>query len=171
MSPSVETYRGFVYPWVIDHVGHMNVQSYTARFDEATWQFLGHLGVSPPSLKRQERGFAALEQRTQYKREVFCGSLVHVTTELAAVGRSTLRFVHRMFDSETGAEVAVMELVAVHIDTARRRSVALPEAMVTKANELITKTEPSQTEPIEADLVGSCEVGSSLGVGSCVVGS
>ena len=146
MSPSVETYRGFVYPWVIDHVGHMNVQSYTARFDEATWQFLGHLGVSPASLKRQERGFAALEQRTQYKREVFCGSLVHVTTELAAVGRSVLRFVHRMFDSETGAEVAVMELVAVHLDTTSRRSVPLPESVVARANELIATTEPIEAE-------------------------
>ena len=37
MYRSVETYRGFVYPWVIDHVGHMNVQSFTAKFDEANW--------------------------------------------------------------------------------------------------------------------------------------
>jgi hypothetical protein len=44
MSHEFETYRGFIYPWVIDHVGQMNVQSYTARFDEASWHFLAHLG-------------------------------------------------------------------------------------------------------------------------------
>ena len=44
MYRSIETYRGVVYPWSIDHVGHMNVASYTARFDEATWHFLGELG-------------------------------------------------------------------------------------------------------------------------------
>ena len=39
MYTPIETQRGVVYPWVIDHVGHMNVQFYTARFDEASWQF------------------------------------------------------------------------------------------------------------------------------------
>lgn len=43
---AVETYRGVVYPWVIDHVGHVNVQSYVARFDEASWQFLTRVTVA-----------------------------------------------------------------------------------------------------------------------------
>ena len=75
MYISIETYRGFVYPSVIDHVGHMNVQSYTARFDEATWQFLAHLGLTPSFLKRNARGAVAVDQHTQYKREVLAGSL------------------------------------------------------------------------------------------------
>ena len=45
MYAAIETYRGFVYPSAIDHIGHMTVQSYTARFDEATWQFLAQLGL------------------------------------------------------------------------------------------------------------------------------
>lgn len=36
MSTLIKSCRGFVYPWQMDHVGHMNVQFYTARFDEAT---------------------------------------------------------------------------------------------------------------------------------------
>ena len=67
MYRSIETYRGVVYPWSVDHVGHMNVQFYTARFDEASWQLLGHLGT-----------------------------LLHVTTELLEVGRRSVRFIHRM---------------------------------------------------------------------------
>jgi acyl-CoA thioester hydrolase len=31
------TYRGVVYPWHCDHMGHMNVMWYVGRFDEATW--------------------------------------------------------------------------------------------------------------------------------------
>ena len=30
----VETYRGAVYPWHCDHVGHMNVMWYVGKFDE-----------------------------------------------------------------------------------------------------------------------------------------
>ena len=31
------TYRGVVYPWDCDHMGHMNVMRYVGKFDEATW--------------------------------------------------------------------------------------------------------------------------------------
>ena len=64
-----------MYPWVIDHVGHMNVQSYTARFDEASWHFLAHLGLSPGFLTENERSLVALDQRIQFKHEVLAGSL------------------------------------------------------------------------------------------------
>ena len=30
------TYRGTVYPWQCDHVGHMNIMWYVGKFDEAT---------------------------------------------------------------------------------------------------------------------------------------
>ena len=61
---------------MIDHVGHMNVQFYTARFDEATWQFLAQLGLTPSFLTRNHRSAVAVEQRTQYKRELVAGSLI-----------------------------------------------------------------------------------------------
>ena len=28
MKSALETYRGVVYPWQLDHIGHMNVQFY-----------------------------------------------------------------------------------------------------------------------------------------------
>src|SRR6185295_20168046 len=31
------TYRGAVYPWHCDHMGHMNVMWYVGKFDEANW--------------------------------------------------------------------------------------------------------------------------------------
>ena len=32
-------YKGLVYPWHCDHMGHMNVMWYVGKFDEATWAF------------------------------------------------------------------------------------------------------------------------------------
>jgi acyl-CoA thioester hydrolase len=32
------TYRGTVYPWQCDHVGHMNIMWYVGKFDEANWE-------------------------------------------------------------------------------------------------------------------------------------
>jgi acyl-CoA thioester hydrolase len=133
---SIETYRGVVYPWSIDHVGHMNVASYTARFDEATWHFLGALGLTPGYLREHGRSAVAADQRTQYKREVLSGSLLHITSELRELGRTSIRFTHTMFDTETNEVVAATELVGVYFDIAARTSVDLPELVREAAKRL-----------------------------------
>ncbi|HYD78515.1 MAG TPA: thioesterase family protein [Paucimonas sp.] len=129
MATMIESYRGFVYPWAIDHIGHMNVQSYTARFDEATWHFFARLGLTPGYLKANRRGLVALDQRTQYKREVLAGSLLHVKTELIEIKRKTIRFMHHMYDSETDELVATTELVGAFLDTDIRKTVELPQSV------------------------------------------
>ena len=44
------TYRGTVYPWHCDHMGHMNVTWYVSKFDEASWNFLRSIGITPAYL-------------------------------------------------------------------------------------------------------------------------
>lgn len=127
MADSFETYRGMVYPWHIDHVGHMNVQFYTARFDEASWHFLLRLGFAPGKLKDDNRAFVAAQQQTQYFAEVMAGALLHVESELLEVKSRTLKYVHRMFNSESNVLVATMELVIIYLDTVARRAAPLPE--------------------------------------------
>ena len=136
MYRSLETYRGVVYPWSIDHMGHMNVQFYTARFDEATWHFLAWFGLTPTYFKENDRGAVAVDQHTQYKREVHDGTLLHIMTELREIGTKSIRFAHRMYDSSTGEEVAVTELVGVFFDTAQRVSLPFPDWVRAKASEL-----------------------------------
>ena len=154
MYRAIETYRGFVYPWAIDHMGHMNVQSYTARFDEATWQFLARLGLTPEFQRRHDRGAVAADQRTQYRREVLAGALLHATTELLAVGRKSVRFVHRMYDSVTGEEVASTELVGVYFDTANRVSVELPASVHERAAGLRLESAASALAEVESPEAG-----------------
>jgi len=134
MTQAMETYRGVVYPWHIDQIGHMNVQFYTARFDEATWHFFAALGITPSYLKTNGRGMAAVDQHTQYKQELRAGALIRITSELLEIKPKTVRFRHRMYNAETGDEVAVTDLVGVHMDTAARRSVPLPQDILERAH-------------------------------------
>ena len=136
MYRSIETYRGVVYLWSIDHVGHMNVASYTARFDEATWHFLGALGLTPEFMKENNRSAVAADQRTQYKREVLAGSLLHIASELRELGRKSIRFTHTMCDSSNGEVVATTELVGVYFDLIGRASVDLPDLVREAAKKL-----------------------------------
>ena len=67
------TYRGVVYPWQCDHMGHMNVMWYVGKFGEATWQFFSTFGLTPSFLREQGRGMAAVQQNITYKRELRAG--------------------------------------------------------------------------------------------------
>ena len=58
-----ETYRGTVYPWQCDHMGHMNVMGYVGKFDEATWQLFHAIGITASFLREQRRAMAAVDQR------------------------------------------------------------------------------------------------------------
>ena len=129
-ATEIETYRGVVYPWQMDHMDHMNVQFYTARFDEATWHLFAALGMSTGYFREHRRGMAALEQRTLYKRELHAGALIRVGSSLLEMKPKTIRFLHRMYDTESGEEVASTELVGAHIDTDARKAVPFPEEIV-----------------------------------------
>jgi acyl-CoA thioester hydrolase len=134
----METCRGVVYPWQMDQIGHMNVQFYTARFDEATWHLFAWLGITPTFLKENRRGMAAVDQHTQYKRELQSGALIRITSEVLEIREKSVRFRHCMYNVETGEEAASSELVAVYIDTGARRSVALPTEIVQRARQKIS---------------------------------
>ncbi|MBE0622384.1 MAG: thioesterase family protein [Burkholderiales bacterium] len=134
---AIETCRGVVYPWQLDHMDHMNVQFYTARFDEATWHLFAALGMTTGYFKTNRRGMAALEQRTLYKKELHAGALIRITSELLEMKPKTIRFVHRMYDTETGAEVATTELVGAHIDTDARKAVPFPGDIVSRQRSFI----------------------------------
>ena len=130
-----ETFRGVVYPWQLDQMGHMNVQFYTARFDEATWHYFAALGITPDYLREQRRAMMAVDQHTQYRKEVLAGALIVITSELVKLGRSSVRFRHSMRDAISGEEVATTELVGVHVDAATRKPVPVPEDFTRRATQ------------------------------------
>ena len=72
------TYRGTVYPWQCDHVGHMNIMWYVGKFDEANWNLFARLGLTPSYLRESGRGMAAVQQNISYKRELLAGDIVEI---------------------------------------------------------------------------------------------
>jgi len=136
MPASIVTYRGTVYPWQCDHMGHMNVMWYVGKFDEATWQFLARAGLTPAFLRENGRGMVAVEQNLQYKRELLAGDIVTVRTQLVELKEKSIRFQHEMVNDGTGELAATTTLVGVHLDTTSRRACALPAAVATRLETL-----------------------------------
>lgn len=123
----IETYRGVVYPNQHDHMGHMNVQWYTAKFDEGTWHLFSKLGITSAYIRKNNRGMVAVEQTTKYKAEAIAGDLLVIKSKVLEVKNKTIRFFYTMYNVETGIELATSEIVGVHLDRKERKSCLFPE--------------------------------------------
>jgi acyl-CoA thioester hydrolase len=129
MQQLIETYRGTVYPWHCDHMGHMNVMWYVSKFDEGTWNLFFEAGITPKYLRENNRGMAGLQQNITYKRELYAGDVVNVRSGVLEVRDKVVRFRHEMTNLENRETAATMELTVAHIDTAKRESCPFPAAI------------------------------------------
>jgi acyl-CoA thioester hydrolase len=139
------TYRGTVYPWHCDHVGHMNVMHYAGKFDEATWHLFNALGLTPSYLRQSRRGMAAVDQHISYLRELHAGDVVTVRSALLEFREKSLRFSHEMVNDETGEVAAKTTLKAVHLDAELRKSCAFAEEIAAKAAAMLAAKPLSRT--------------------------
>jgi acyl-CoA thioester hydrolase len=131
---SEATYRGTVYPWQCDHVGHMNIMWYVGRFDEANWNLFARLGLTPSYLRESGRGMAAVQQNISYKRELLAGDIVE----------KLIRFMHEMRNAETGEVVAACEITGVHMDRQARKSTPFADAIRRTAARRLAFPEPAK---------------------------
>ena len=137
MSELIETYRGAVYPWHCDHMGHMNVMWYVGKFDEATWNLFAEMGVTTAFLKQNKRGMAAVQQNITYKRELVAGDVIAVRSAFLDVRDKVAKFVHEMRNAVTGEISAVCVLTGVSMDSQTRRSCPFPEDIIARARKLV----------------------------------
>jgi acyl-CoA thioester hydrolase len=137
MDGPLETYRGVVYPWQCDHMGHMNVMWYVGKFDEATWNLFAAIGMTAAFLRGKRRGMSAVQQNISYRRECTAGDTLSVHSSVREMREKVLRFVHEMRNTESGEIVAVCELTGVHIDTVKRKACPFPDSILQRGRELL----------------------------------
>ena len=137
MGELLDTYRGVVYPWQCDHMGHMNVMWYVGKFDEATWNLFAAIGLTASFLRSNSRGMSAVQQNISYRRECAAGDTVFIRSAVLEMRDKVLRFVHEMRNAESGEVAAVCELTGVHIDTVKRKACPFPDNILQCGRELV----------------------------------
>ena len=142
MSELALTYRGVVYPWHCDHMGHMNVMWHVGKFDEATWNLFAAMGVTAAFLREQGRGMAAVQQDIAYRRELVAGDTVTVHSAFLEVREKVAIFVHEMRHGETGELAALCRLTGVYIDAQARKSCPFPDEILARGKSLVRAYSP-----------------------------
>ena len=143
MADWVHTFKGAVLASEYDFASHMNSRMYVSRFDQATWFLLHAIGVTPASMKQKNLRVAIVRQNYQFLEELRGGELVEIKSGFLTVGQKYFRFLHQMYNDETGNMVATCDCVAVQASLETSKSVALTEALQDKAKQhLVTANVP-----------------------------
>ena len=141
MTPSngIISFRGLVYPAQCDAMGHMNVQYYTAVFDQAMWHLVFALGFHPSWVTDRREGWADVRYEIDFRQELRVGQLFYAESAVVKVGNASLVTLHRMVEAESRKIAAEAKITSVYFDLARRTSPPLP-AEIRSAAERAPKT-------------------------------
>jgi len=137
------SYRGTVYPWQCDHVGHMNIMWYVGKFDEANWNLFARVGLTPTYLRQSGCGMAGVQQNISYVSELPAGDIVEIKSVLLEIRDKSIRFRHEMRNAETGEMAAFCEITAVHLDRKARKAIAFTDAVRKIAATQLAVAEPA----------------------------
>ena len=140
---SISTYRGTVYPWQCDHVGHMNIMWYVGKFDEANWNLFARVGLTPTYLRQSGCGMAGVQQNISYTSELLAGDIVEIRSVLLEIRDKSIRFRHEMRNAETGEIAAFCEITAVHLDRQARKAIAFSDGVRKIAQTQLAVPEPA----------------------------
>jgi acyl-CoA thioesterase FadM len=128
VSDWLETYRGIVYRWEVDHNDHLTVAFYFAHLEDAAHALLDALDLGMAYSRRRGRRCVTTDCYVRYLRELRVGDILHVASGVLAVEKDALVLGHKLFNSETGDVCTTVEQRVRHVDVRRRGPRALTPA-------------------------------------------
>jgi len=138
----VESIRGIVSPEDCDVNGHMNVKGYFEQFGEASGYLLKLAGLYYSDVVKIGFGMGTIVNTIRYRSELVDGDPYVIHSAFIRLGRSSVRYVHKMTNVLTGELSASSDHTEALFDLQARASVALNESM------------RSQVEPMLVELTG-----------------
>jgi acyl-CoA thioesterase FadM len=156
VSGWLETYRGIVYRWEVDHNDHLTVAFYFARLSDAAHGLLNALGLGLEYARRRGGLCLTTDCYVRYQRELRVGDIMHITSGVLGVERDGLVLGHKVFNSETGEVCTSVEQRLRHVDARRRTARALTPAQRRAAEERRVDWDgpPRERRPRPAGLEG-----------------
>lgn len=127
MQAGIESFRGVVFPWHCNSMGHMSVQQQAPLLDNATYHLLGEFGPTVEDRADGQYGWAHVKQEIFYLQELVAGDLLVLRSGVIATGKSSIRHrtvVIRRCDDKL---CTVMEAVTVRFHLGRRETISLTD--------------------------------------------
>lgn len=126
-SAPIETFRGVVFPWHCDAMGHMSVQHQVPLLDNAVYHLLGFFGPVAGEIDGRRAGWADVSHEIRYLHELAAGDLLVLASGILSVGRSSLRHRTILSRRSDAAACTILEGVTVRFDLDARKATPLSD--------------------------------------------
>ena len=136
-SAFVPSGQRVVQPWEIGNDGRLSWQHLVHHFSGAGLHACRAAGMTPKYLRDNRRGYSTFELDVSIDALPRAGDRIAVRSGIMQVGKSSIRFLHRMLDARTGKRLASMGQFGVHFDLEARRPAPLPDALREAATALV----------------------------------
>ncbi len=136
-----EVYRGVVFPWMCDHLGHMNVRWYAHHFDDAGFHLWSVAGVSQREMRERGTQVVVAQTTIKFLRELKAGDLIVIRAGFAKVGQKSVVHVAKMYNADTNDYCAWEETVEVFFDPLARKATPMPEDFRQRLAKLVVDPE------------------------------
>jgi acyl-CoA thioester hydrolase len=140
MSGAVASARGRARPGDLDEHSRFSLAAFVHRFTDALLQATTAIGMTGDYMKANRRGFSTFELMLHVTGAPRLGGPFLVETGIAHLGSSSVRFLHRMTDPESGEEFARLGQFGVQLDLDARRPAPLPDEIRARAASLLLPT-------------------------------
>ena len=127
-KPWIDSCRGSVPAWEVDHVGHFTVAYYHQRIEDAGLIVLETLGLGPRYALSEGRGCATTDCHVRYLHELRGGDIYHVQSGVLAVEDDALVLAHRLLDSASGTLCTTVRQRVAHLELATDKAIPLGAA-------------------------------------------
>lgn len=129
LRPGEVSFRGVIFPWDCDAMGHLSNKHYLGLFDQAAWHVFLALGYTQEMAEREHVGLADVHQTIDYHRELRAGQLIAVRSWLERMGSKSLTTRHEMFDATDETTVASLTSITTFFHLRERRSLPIPQTI------------------------------------------
>ncbi|WP_206378181.1 acyl-CoA thioesterase [Sneathiella limimaris] len=135
MNGYVESFRGHVLNSECDLMGHLNIQFYGAYISQAMQNMFFRIGFPVTEMRDTKLGFAAVDQKSKYRKELMAGDIIHMMSAVAQYSDKSVTFHHQLFNSATGELSFESLLTVLHFDMSARKACSFePETLELLAN-------------------------------------
>jgi acyl-CoA thioester hydrolase len=128
-----------VAPEWIDYNGHMNMAYYVVAFDKSVDVLFDRLGVGQAYRRETDHSMYMLESHLTYAREAKLGDRLAISARLMDADEKRLHLFQRMQLADSGADLATMEGMVLHVALAGPKSAPFPVAARAKIETLLTE--------------------------------
>ena len=120
-----------------DWSGFLSLPGYIHRFSTANSFVMSAFGLTPEYLVKSRIGLSTFEFQLDFHGSAKPGDLIDIESCIAQLGRSSVRFYHRMTNAETGVKIAGLSQYGVHLNLDSRRPSPIPDELRQKAEAIL----------------------------------